>query len=173
LCGRHLSFQGDRFSDKALMTDKSLVACLGGTLVKKAFKGSALIKKTLSCASSILAGGFLLASMSGMLVEEPLTVGSLFLAGASGLRDEECHMLASMSSVLVEEPLVVGSLFLVGASSLLDEECLVLIRPQIVDGRLPIPVGAVCASVSPMKNGPPSCLGSSNPAACWSSRMAC
>jgi len=93
--------------------------------------------------------------MSGVLVEEPLAVGSLFLAGASGLLDVECHMLASMSSVLVEEPLVVGSLFLVGASSLIDEECLVLVRPQIVDGRLPIPVGAVCASASPMKNGPP------------------
>ena len=34
--GGHLSFQSDRFGDKALMTDKSLVACLGGTLVKKA-----------------------------------------------------------------------------------------------------------------------------------------
>ena len=36
LRGGHLSFQGGRFGDKALMTDKSLVTCLGGTLVKKA-----------------------------------------------------------------------------------------------------------------------------------------
>jgi hypothetical protein len=34
--GSHLSFQGGRFGDKALTTDKSLMACLGGTLVKKA-----------------------------------------------------------------------------------------------------------------------------------------
>jgi hypothetical protein len=34
--GGHLSFQGGRFGDKALTTDKSLMACLGGTLVKKA-----------------------------------------------------------------------------------------------------------------------------------------
>jgi hypothetical protein len=35
--GDHLSFQGGRFGNKALTTDKSLMACLGGTLlVKKA-----------------------------------------------------------------------------------------------------------------------------------------
>ena len=89
------------------------------------FEGSALVKKTLSCASGLLAGSLLLVSTSGVLVEEPLVVGSLVLAGASGL---------------------------------LDEECLVLITPQIVDGRLPIPVGAVSVSASPMKNGPPARL---------------
>jgi hypothetical protein len=89
------------------------------------FEGGALVKKTLSCASGLLAGSLLLASTSGVLVEEPLVVGSLVLAGASGL---------------------------------LDEECLVLIPPQIVDGRLPIPVGALCVSASPMKNGPPTWL---------------
>ena len=130
------------------MMDKSLMACLGGTLVKKTFEGGAFMKKTLSCASSILAGGLLLASMSGVLVKEPLAVGSLFLAGASGLLNEECHGLASTSSMLVEELLAVGSLFLVGTSGLLDEECLILVL-------LPIPVGTVCASASPMKNGPP------------------
>ena len=57
--------------------------------------------------------------------------------------------------VLVEEPLAEGSLFLVGASGPLDEECLVLVPPQIVDGCLSIPVGAVRVSASPMKNGPP------------------
>jgi hypothetical protein len=86
------------------------------------FEGGALMKKTLSCASGLLAGGLLLASTSSVLVEEPLAAGSLFLAGASGL---------------------------------LDEECLVLVPPQIVDGCLPILVGAVRVSASPMKNGPP------------------
>ena len=33
--GGHLSFQGGRFGEKALTTDKILMACLGGTLVKK------------------------------------------------------------------------------------------------------------------------------------------
>jgi hypothetical protein len=86
------------------------------------FEGGVLLNKTLSCASGLLAGGLLLASMSGVLVEDPLVAGSLFLAGVSGL---------------------------------LDEECLVLVLLQIVDGRLPIPVGAFRASASPKKNGPP------------------
>ncbi len=89
------------------------------------FKGGALVKKTLSSASGLLAGGLLLASTSGVFVKEPLAAGSLFLAGAS---------------------------------SLLDKECLVLIPPQIVNDRLPTPVGAVRASASPMKNGPPTWL---------------
>jgi len=89
------------------------------------FEGGALVKKTLSCASGLLAGGLLLVCTNSVLVEEPLAVGSLFLAGASGL---------------------------------LGEECLVLVRPQIVDGRLPIHVGAVRARASPMKNGPSGCL---------------
>ena len=33
--GGHLSFQGGRFGEKALTTDKILMACLGGTLIKK------------------------------------------------------------------------------------------------------------------------------------------
>jgi hypothetical protein len=119
----------------------SRLPCLSGAsetsslLVKEAFlamcslpltfEGGALVKKTLSCTSGLLAGGLLLASTSGVLVKEPLAVGSLVLAGASGL---------------------------------LDEECLVLVPPQIVDHRLPIPVGAVRASASPMKNGPPTWL---------------
>jgi hypothetical protein len=51
----------------------------------------------------------------------------------------------------------VGSLFLAGASGLLNEECLVLVRPQIINGRLPIHVGAVHGIASPMKNGPSGC----------------
>ena len=89
------------------------------------FEGGALVQKTLSSASGLLAGSLLLASTSGVFVEEPLAAGSLFLAGASGL---------------------------------LDKECLVLIPPQIVDGRLPFPVGAFRASASPKMNGPPKWL---------------
>jgi len=103
-----------------LLIKKMLVTCS----LPLTFEGGALVKKTLSCASGLLAGSLLLACTSGMLVEEPLVAGSLFLADASGL---------------------------------LDEECLVLVRPQIVDGRLPIHVGAVRASASPMKNGPSKC----------------
>ena len=84
------------------------------------------------------------------LVKKTLSCASAPLAG--GLL-----LLACTNSVLVEEPLAVGSLFLAGASGLLNEECLVLVRPQIVDGRLPIHVGAVRASASPMKNGPSKC----------------
>jgi hypothetical protein len=36
LRGGHLSFQGGRFGNKALTSQKGLMACLGGTLVKKA-----------------------------------------------------------------------------------------------------------------------------------------
>jgi hypothetical protein len=57
------------------------------------FKGDALVKKMLSCASGLLAGGLLLASTSGELVKDPWAAGSLFLAGASGLLDEECLVL--------------------------------------------------------------------------------
>jgi hypothetical protein len=86
----------------------------------------------------------------GALVKQTFSCASGLLAGSL--------LLASTSGVLVEEPLVVGSLVLAGASGLLDEECLVLVPPQIVDGRLPIPVGAVRVSASPMKNGPPTWL---------------
>ena len=54
--------------------------------------------------------------------------------------------------MFVEEPLAAGSLFLAGASGL------VLVPPQIVDGRLPFPVGAFRASASPKMNGPPKWL---------------
>jgi hypothetical protein len=59
--------------------------------------------------------------------------------------------------VFVEEPVAAGSLFMAGASGLLKEECLVLVPPQIVDGRLPFPVGAFRPSASPTKNGPSTC----------------
>ncbi len=112
----------------------SNVSVMSRLLVKEAlatcslpltFEGGALVKKTLSCTSGLLAGGLLL--------------------------------LAYTNSMLVEDPLAVGSLFLAGTSGLLNEECLVLVRPQIVDGRLPIHVGTVRASASPMKNGPFGC----------------
>ena len=106
---------------------------------------------------------------SRLLVKEALAMCSLplmFEGGAlmkkmwscvSGLLAGGLLLLACTNSVLFEEPLVVGSLFLAGAGGLLNEECLVLVRPQIVDGCLPIHVGAVRASASPMKNGPSGC----------------
>ncbi len=116
---RRLPCLSDPSAMSRLFVKEVLVAC---SLPLMSFEGGALLKKTLSCASGLLAGGLLL--------------------------------LACTNSVLVEEPLAVGSLFLASASSLLNEECLVLVRPQIVNGRLPIHVGAVRASASPMKNGP-------------------
>jgi hypothetical protein len=119
--GRRLPCLSGASETSSLLVKEALAMCS----LPLTFEGSALVKKTLSCASGLLAGSLLLASTSGVLVEEPLVVGSLVLAGASGL---------------------------------LDEECLVLITPQIDDGRLPIPVGAVSVSASPMKNGPPTWL---------------
>jgi hypothetical protein len=119
--GRRLPCLSGASETSSLLVKEALAMCS----LPLTFEGGALVKKTLSCASGLLAGGLLLASTSGVLVEEPLAVGSLVLAGASGL---------------------------------LDEECLVLVPPQIVNHRLPIPVGAVRASASPMKNGPPTWL---------------
>jgi hypothetical protein len=95
---------------------------------------------------------------SSLLVKEALAMCSLPLTFEGGAHVKKI-LMASTSGVLVEEPLAVGSLVLVGASGLLNKECLVLFPPQIVDGRLPIPVGAVRTSVSPMvKNGHPTWL---------------
>jgi hypothetical protein len=57
----------------------------------------------------------------------------------------------------IKELLAAGILLLASASGLfLDEtEAMVLVLPQIVDGRLPIPVGVFRASASPKTNGPP------------------
>ena len=121
--GRRLPCLSDASATSRLLVKEALATC---SLPLTSFKGDAFVKKMLSCASGLLAGGLLL--------------------------------LACTNSVLVEEPLAVCSLFLAGASGLLNEECLVLVRPQIVDGRLPIHVGAVRASASPMKNGPFGCL---------------
>jgi len=120
--GRRLPCLSDASATSRLLVKEALATC---SLPLTSFKGGAFVKKMLSCASGLLAGGLLL--------------------------------LACTNSVLVEEPLAVCSLFLAGASGLLNEECLVLVRPQIVDGRLPIHVGAVRASASPMKNGPSRC----------------
>jgi hypothetical protein len=79
------------------------------------FEGGALVKKTLSCASGLLAGGLLLASTSGVLVEEPLAVGSLVLAGASCLLGEECLVLVPPQIVDGPLPIPVGT-FSVSAS---------------------------------------------------------
>jgi len=93
----------------------------------------------------------LLAGASSLLFEELLAAGSLLLASASS------SLPAGTSGLLIEELLVEGSLLLASTSGLfLDEtEAMVLVRPQFVDGPLPIPVCAVRARVSASKNGPP------------------
>ncbi len=118
--GHRLPCLSDASATSRLLVKEALATCS----LPLTFEGGAFVKKTLSYASGLLAGGLLLACTNSVHVEEPLAVGSLFLAGASGL---------------------------------LDKECLVLVRPQIVDGRLPIHVGAVRASGSSMKNGPSGC----------------
>jgi hypothetical protein len=66
-------------------------------------------------------------------------------------------LLAGTSGLRVEELLAAGILLLASASGLfLDEtEAMVLVRPQFIDGPLPIPVCAVRAGASTKKNGPP------------------
>ncbi len=83
-------------------------------------------------------GCLLPASTSSLLVEELLAAGHL----------------AGTSVLLVEELCVAGSLLLASAGGLFLDEAMVLVRPQFVDGPLPILVLAVRASISPMKNGP-------------------
>jgi hypothetical protein len=104
-----------------------------------------------------------------LLVEELLSAGSLLLASASSslllasasssllLASASSSLLAGTSSLSVKELLAAGILLLASASGLfLDEtEAMVLVRPQFVNGPLPIPVCAVRARVSAKKNGPP------------------
>jgi hypothetical protein len=89
-----------------------------------------------------------------------LATCSLLLASASSSRllaSESSSLLAGTSGLCIEELLAAGILLLASASGLfLDEtEAMVLVLPQIVDGRLPIPVGVFRASASPKTNGPP------------------
>ncbi len=131
-----------------------------------------LVKKAMSCASSFLAGGLLL-QLSRGLASKPGEEASAAepQEDDSSSRRLPCLSGASaMSSLLVKEALVTCSLPIlvtktdVGAlvkktlscaSGLLAGMSGVLIRPQIVDGRLPIPVCAVRASTSLMKKGAP------------------
>ena len=102
-----------------------------------------------SASSSLLlanASSSLLAGMSGLLVEELLVAGSLLLASAS-----RSLLLAGMSGLHVEELLSAGILHLASTSGLFHDEteAMVLVRPQFVDGPLPIPVCAVGARRAP------------------------
>ena len=89
-----------------------------------------------------------MSATSSLLVKGALATCSRFLAGAIGLLVKKAVSCAS--------GLLAGGFPLASTSG--NEECLILVRPQIVDGRLPIPVGAVRVSASPMKNGPPTWL---------------
>jgi hypothetical protein len=86
---RRLPCLSGALETSSLLVKKALAMCS----LPLTFEGDALVKKTLGCASGLLAGGLLLASTSDVLVEEPLAAGSLFLAGTSGLLDEECLIL--------------------------------------------------------------------------------
>ncbi len=119
--GRHLPCLSDALATSRLLVKVALATCS----LPLTFEGSVLVKKTLGCASGLLAGGLLLACTNSVRIKEPLAVGSLFLASASG-------------SFLLDET-----------------EAMVLIRPHFVNGLLPIPVRVVRASASAKKNGPP------------------
>jgi hypothetical protein len=132
----------------------SRLACLSSVLATcsllLASASSSLLLASASSSLLLASASSLLVGTSGMLIEELLAAGSLLLASASSL-------LVGTSGLLIDELLAAGSLLLASVSDLfLDEtEAMVLVRPQFVDGSLPIPVRAVCACASPMKNGPP------------------
>jgi hypothetical protein len=119
--GRRLPCLSDASAKSTPLVKEVLATCS----LHLTFEGGALVKKTLSFASRLLAGGLLLASTSGVLVEELLAAGSLLagasssslLAGASG-----SSLLAGGSGLLVEELLAAGSLLAPGASGFLVEE---------------------------------------------------
>jgi len=91
---RRLPCLSDASAMSRLLVKEALATCS----LPLTFVGGALVKKTLSCASGLLAGGLLLlACTNSMLVEEPLAVGSLFLAGASSLLNKECLVLVFQS----------------------------------------------------------------------------
>jgi len=137
---------------------------LGGSRLAWFSGALAMCSLLLASASSSLllasTSSSLLASTSGLLVEELLAAGSLLLASTSSsllLASASSSLLAGMSSLRVEELLAAGILLLVSTSGLFlgETEAMVLVRPQFVDGPLPIPVCAVCARASAKKNGPP------------------
>ncbi len=138
------------------------------------FVVGALMKKALSCASGFLAGSLLLQSSRGLASEpgEEASAAEPQEDDSSGCRLPCLSGASATSSLLVKEALAlvtcslpilvkktdVGALVkktLSCASGLLAGMSGVLVRPQIVDGRLPIPVCAVRASASLVKKGAP------------------
>ena len=99
----------------------------------------------------------------------PFSLGDALSEEAKALAKGSSLLLVGKGGLLTEELLAAGSLLVAGASGLLLEYCLIIVLPQYVNGPLPIPVGAVHTSTSPMKSPPPCDSGGSNPAACWSS----
>ena len=92
--GRPLPCLSDVSAMSRLLVKEALAMCS----LPLTFEGGALVKKTLSCASGLLAGGLLLlACTNSVLVKEPLAAGSLFLAGVSSLLNEECLVLVVQS----------------------------------------------------------------------------
>jgi hypothetical protein len=73
--GRRLPCLSGASETSSLLVKEALAMC---SLPLLTFEGGALLNKTLSCASGLLAGGLLLASTSGVLVEEPLAISDAF-----------------------------------------------------------------------------------------------
>ena len=89
--GRHLPCLSNTSATSRLLVKEALAMCSHPLTL---FEGGTLVMKTFSCTSGLLAGGLLLLACTNIvLVNEPLAVGSLFLAGASGLLNEECLVL--------------------------------------------------------------------------------
>ena len=104
---RRLPCLSDASGTSRLLVKEALATC---SLSLTSFEGGVLVKKTLSCASGLLAGDLLLlACTNSVLVEEPLVVGSVFLAGASGLLNEECLVLVCPQYVDGRLPIHVGA----------------------------------------------------------------
>jgi hypothetical protein len=145
---RHLSCKSSAFGHKAtssLLIEKALTMCslLAGSLL--AFVGGTLVKEALAVSG-------LLFVASSLLLEMALTMCSLLASS----------LLVFVGGMLVEEALAVSSLLFV-ASSLLVKialagrrlEATALVLPKGVDCPLPILVGLFRKGASPVKNGPP------------------
>ena len=73
--GRRLPCLSGASETSSLLVKEALAMC---SLPLLTFEGGALLNKMSSCASSLLAGGLLLASTSGVFVEEPLAISDAF-----------------------------------------------------------------------------------------------
>jgi len=73
--GRRLPCLSGASETSSLLVTEALAMC---SLPLLTFEGGTRLNKMLSCASGLLAGGLLLASTSGVLVEEPVAISDAF-----------------------------------------------------------------------------------------------